>query len=89
MAFGDEFTIEAVRPYDLAKFARETKTPRSVLAREMRRMAKDAPIAAAALAGSEGYSDEERSVVRKIAAFVEAQAKQLAAMSGPMLDVED
>lgn len=88
MAFGDEFSIEAVRPYDFAKFAQETKTPRSLLAREMRRMARIAGNIASDLAENDTYSDDERPLVRRIAAFVAGQAKQLGAMAEPMLRVE-
>ncbi|MEJ1960585.1 MAG: HipA domain-containing protein [Gammaproteobacteria bacterium] len=89
MAFGDEFSIEAVRPYDFAEFAQGTKTPRLLLAREMKRLAKIAGSAAVNLAESDTYSDDERAVVRKIAAFVEGQAKQLNAMAEPMLGVDE
>jgi serine/threonine-protein kinase HipA len=88
MAFGDEFSIEAVRPYDFAKFAQETKTPRSLLAREMRRMASIAGNIASDLAENDTYSHDERPLVRRIAAFVAGQAKQLGAMAEPMLRVE-
>jgi serine/threonine-protein kinase HipA len=89
MAFGDEFSIEAVRAYDLAKFAQQTRTPRPLLTREMRRMAKAATSAAADLAESGIYADDERPLVRKIAGFVERQATQLAAMAKPLLDVDE
>lgn len=89
MAFGDEFSIEAMRPYDFAQFARGTNTPRALLAREMRRMSRAAGSAAAGLAKSDTYSDQERPLVRKIAALVESQARQLAAMAEPMLAVDE
>lgn len=89
MAFGDEFEIEALRPYDFAKFAQETNTPRPLLAREMRRMAKAAGSVAADLAASDTYSDAERPLVKRIAVFVEAQAKHLSAMATPMLNVDE
>src|SRR5262249_22530648 len=55
MAFGEEFTVEAVRPYDFAQFARTTNTPRALLAREMRRMARTAGSAASDIAGRDTY----------------------------------
>lgn len=89
MAFGDEFSIENVRPYDWAKFASQTGTPRSLLAREMRRMAKAASGVAMNLAAEETYAADEKSLVRQIARFVEDQAKRLADMAGPMLEVDE
>jgi serine/threonine-protein kinase HipA len=88
MAFGDEFSIDAIRPYDWAKFASQTGTPRPLLAREMRRMAKAAPGAAMKLADMQTYTDDEKPLVRRIATFVEGQAKRLADMAGPMLKVD-
>ena len=87
MAFGDEFSIEAIRPYDFALFARKTNTPHALLAREMRRMAKAAGSIATALAERDTYSAQEKPLVRKIAAFVENQAKQLGAMAATMLTI--
>jgi serine/threonine-protein kinase HipA len=89
MAFGDEFTIDDVRPYDWASFAWHTKTPRSLLAREMRRMARIAMQAAPALAADKIYVDGERVLVERVAKFVLGQAQHLLDMAGPMLEVEE
>jgi serine/threonine-protein kinase HipA len=89
MAFGDEFSLEHVRPYDWAKFAKETKTPRPLLAREMKRMAKIALSDAAVLAAKDTYADDERPLLKKIATFVEGQARRLTDMADPMLEVEE
>jgi len=88
MAFGDEFVIENVRPYDFAKFAQQSGTPRSLLAREMRRMAKAATAGAAGFAEREVYLEDEKPLVRNIAQFVVDQAGRLAEMAGAMLRVE-
>jgi serine/threonine-protein kinase HipA len=87
MAFGNEFTINDVRPYDWASFAWHTKTPRSLLAREMRRMARIAMQAAPALAADKIYVNGERELVEGVAKFVRGQAQNLLDMAGPMLDV--
>lgn len=89
MAFGDEFSIEAIRPYDFAKFAKLTNTPRPLLAREMKRMANKAARAAVDLAETDMYHEDERPLVRKIAAFVERHAQELAAMAEPMVRVAE
>jgi serine/threonine-protein kinase HipA len=89
MAFADEFVIETVRPYDFAKFAQDTNTPRALLAREMRRMAKKAGQAAGAIADSDVYREAERPLVKRIAAFVTGQAQRLADMAGSMLEVDE
>jgi hypothetical protein len=52
-------------------------------------MAKAAEGVAAGLAESNTYSDAERPLVRKIAAFVAGKAKHLSAMATPMLNVDE
>jgi hypothetical protein len=42
MAYGDEFLLEEIGPFEWADFAQRTGIPRALLAREMRRMAKAA-----------------------------------------------
>ncbi len=88
MAFGDEFLLDAIRPYDWAEFARRTGTPRAVLAREMRRLGAAAPAAAARQAAQPEYVGAERAFVAKIAAFVQGQGDKLARMSPDMLKVD-
>jgi serine/threonine-protein kinase HipA len=89
MAFGDEFTIEAMRPYDWASFARDTKTPRSLLAREMRRMGTTALQTSPELAAAATYVGDERELVRRITEYVQRQAQNLLDMARPTLQVED
>ena len=40
MAIGDEFDPAQIKPYDFAMFARRIEMPRTVLVREMRRLAQ-------------------------------------------------
>jgi len=89
MGFGDEFVIENVRAYDLAMFAKRTGTPRALLVREMRRMAKAAISAAPKLAAADFYSDDEREVVRNICSGVQERAASLGEMAGRVLEVEE
>jgi serine/threonine-protein kinase HipA len=88
MAYGDEFQLDNIRPFDWATFGAYTHTPRTLLAREMRRMGKAAPAAAATLAADAIYVGTEREFVGRIATFVEGQARKLAEMAAPMLKVE-
>lgn len=88
MAYGDEFQLDNIRPFDWATFGAYTRTPRTLLAREMRRMGKAAPAAAATQAADAIYVGTEREFVGRIATFVEGQARKLADMAAPMLKVE-
>jgi collagenase-like PrtC family protease len=54
----------------------------------MRRMGKAAPAAAAMQAADAIYVGTEREFVRRIATFVEGQARKLVEMAAPMLKVE-
>lgn len=87
MAFGDEFELAAVRPVDWAEFAHRTGTARALLAREMRRLGRDAVQAARRQAADSVYLAQERAFVDAIAAFVEVQAGRLIDMSSAMLRV--
>jgi len=88
MAYGDEFRFEDVSALALADFAQRTGTPRSLLAREMRRMGNAALSAAPAQASEAVYAGEENAFVEKISAFVQGQANKLLAMVTPMLQVD-
>lgn len=84
MAYGDEFLLQEITPFQWAGFAHSVGIPRTLLAREMRRMSK-AALAAAPLQASEAvYVGEEKAFVAKISAFVQAQATKLAEMATPM-----
>lgn len=88
MAYGDAFRLEEVSPFAWADFARRTGLQRAYLAREMTRMARAAPAAAAAEAKSADYEGDERGLVERIAAFVQSQAQKMLAMAKPMRDVD-
>jgi serine/threonine-protein kinase HipA len=88
MAYGDEFHLEAVRPYDWAVFSERTSLSRQLLAREMRRMAGHAAAAAIEQANMTVYEGAEKEFVARIAVFVREQAAALVAMAGAMLKVE-
>jgi serine/threonine-protein kinase HipA len=88
MAYGDEFLLENIRPYDWADFARRTGTPRSLLAREMRRIGTAAPAIATTQAAEPEYAGQERDFVARIATFVQGQARKLVDVAAPLLKVD-
>lgn len=88
MAYGDEFQVERVMPYDWAIFAQNTNTARSLLTREMRRMGFAATEAASLQLGDPLYSAPERNFLEKVTSHVEAQAGKLVDMAKLMTDVE-
>jgi serine/threonine-protein kinase HipA len=81
MAYGDEFHLENIRPFDWARFGAQTNTARTLLAREMRRMGTVAPAAAAEGAADAVYVGEEKDLVKSIAEFVARQAAKLVHMA--------
>lgn len=87
MAYGDEFALDVVGPFDFADFASRVGIPRSVLAREMARMAKAAMKAVADQASSDAYLETEQSQVATLRKFVEGQATKLQQAIAPMLAV--
>ncbi|KXW59368.1 HipA domain-containing protein [Ferrovum myxofaciens] len=89
MAFGDEFDLDAVAPYDVADFAKRTRMPRSLLAREMRNMARAARSSVGPLADDPVYRVSEQATVQKLKDFVLSQAMRLEEMVEPMLAVRE
>jgi serine/threonine-protein kinase HipA len=88
MAYGDEFKLEDVSPFAWAEFAKRTGLQRAFLAREMTRMARAAPRAAASQEKEPDYEGEERGLVGRIGAFVQTQARRLLATAEPMQAVD-
>lgn len=88
MAYGDGFLLPEITPFQWADFARRTGIPRSLLAREMRRMGKSALAASPIQAADAVYVDGERSLVERISALVQDQARKLIEMAAPMLQVD-
>jgi serine/threonine-protein kinase HipA len=88
MAYGDEFRLEQIRPYDWAEFAAHTNIPRRLLAREMIRMGKAASEAAQRQAEESVYVGQEKVFVAQIAGFVRRQATSMADMAPATVSVE-
>ncbi len=88
MAYGDEFRLDNVSPFAWADFAKRAGLQRSFLAREMTRMAHAALKQARLQAVEADYVGDERTLVMRIAGFVEVQAKTLLAMVLPMQEVD-
>jgi serine/threonine-protein kinase HipA len=89
MAYGDEFKLEQIRPYDWAQFAARTGTPRRLVAREMRRIGTAAPEAAALQAGESLYEGQEGEFVSRIAELVRRQATKLTEMGRAIAFVDE
>lgn len=85
MAYGDEFALDNIGPYDWAAFADRTKLPRSLISREMQRIGRVAVDAAMQQAADGSYRNGETALVANIAAYVKNQAHKLVAMARPML----
>lgn len=88
MAYGDEFELAGIGPYDWAVFAERTGIPRTLLNREMQRIGRAAEAAAFQQAADETYQGEEKDLVARIAAYVQRQAGNLIAMGPSMLRSE-
>jgi serine/threonine-protein kinase HipA len=88
MAYGDEFRLGQIRPYDWAEFAARTNIPRRLLAREMIRMGKAAAEAAQRQAEESVYVGQEKVFVAQIAEFVRRQATSMAEMAPAVVSVE-
>lgn len=88
MGYGDEFLLPQITPFQWADFAQRTGTPRSLLAREMRRMGKAALVSSPSQAADPVYADDERTLVEHISTLVQDQARKLIQMATPMLQVD-
>jgi serine/threonine-protein kinase HipA len=88
MAYGDEFRLGQIRPYDWAVFAVRTNIPRALLVREMVRMGKGAAEAAARQAKDSLYVEQERPLVAQIAEFVRRQATSMVEMAPAVARVD-
>jgi serine/threonine-protein kinase HipA len=89
MAFGDAFSLEEVTPYALADFASRCGIDRKLMRREAQRLARLAGTAAAVLALSPDYADDEREFVTRLAAFVGRQAQHLARLASEAATIPD
>ncbi|HET9388361.1 MAG TPA: HipA domain-containing protein [Steroidobacteraceae bacterium] len=88
MAYGDQFSLDAIGAYDWAGFAARTGTPRRLLVREMRRLGAAAPAATALQVADPAYAGQEKDFVARIGAFVQAQATRLTDMAEPVLKAD-
>jgi len=88
MAYGDEFLLPGVNPFEWAAFAHKTATPRALLAREMRRMGNAALAAAPAQASDDTYVAGEKAFVERMSARVQDQARRLIQMAAPMMKAD-
>jgi serine/threonine-protein kinase HipA len=78
MAFGDGFTFDEIKAFALADFAVRCGVDRKLMRREAQRLASAANKAAADLAQSNEYRENEREFVERLAASIGRQAQRLA-----------
>jgi serine/threonine-protein kinase HipA len=78
MAFGDAFTFGEIKAFALADFAVRCGVDRKLMRREAQRLASAANKAAADLAQSNEYRENEREFVERLAASIGRQAQRLA-----------
>jgi serine/threonine-protein kinase HipA len=87
MAYGNEFRLEQIQPYDWAEFAARVNIPPRLLAREMIRMGRLAAEASSRQAAESAYVGEEKAFVARIAEFVGRQGAQMSDMARAALRV--
>ncbi|GGP22106.1 HipA domain-containing protein [Silvimonas iriomotensis] len=81
MAYGDEFELASIAPRHLVMFAESAGLPVSLVAEEIKAMARGIQQEAPILAQSEVYSGTEREVVQSIATLACSQSAQLLRMA--------
>jgi serine/threonine-protein kinase HipA len=81
MAFGDAFTLEAVKSFALADFSERLGFPRRTYARELRQLCEWAKEEAPRQAADPVYIDEERAFVTALADYIVARADALLAQA--------
>lgn len=77
MAYGDEFALDMIRPWDWASLAERIEIPRSVLIRNMRLMADKALAQLPAQQADWRYLAEEQAFIHQLAGFIRRQAHAL------------
>jgi serine/threonine-protein kinase HipA len=87
MAFGDAFTLDAVKGFALAEFSEGCGIDRKLMQREAKRLARQAATVIAELAGSSEYHDDERAFVTRLAEFIARQAQRLANYAGEAANI--
>ncbi len=88
MAYGDEFNLEQIGPYDWAVFAEHVQIPRTLVSRETQRIARAAIEVAPKQAADDTYGGEEKAMVASIATFVQNQARRLIEMKLVDVDID-
>lgn len=82
MAFGDEFSLVAVKSFALADFCERLGYPRAAFARELKQLCEWAREEARLQAEAPDYVDDERAFVRSLADYIVDRADRLLAQVG-------
>lgn len=89
MAWGDAFSLQEVKAFQLADFAQRCKVERRLLQREATRLSKLAAEHAVAQASADEYADEdERAFACRIRDFIVAQASRLTKLAADAAKVK-
>ena len=89
MAFGDAFSLDEVRAFQLADFAKRCGVNRALLKREAARMAKLATEKAPLQAQAVDYLNDERAFADRLRDYVVGQASLLASLASEAAKVKD
>lgn len=89
MAYGDAFTLDELKAFQLADFAHRCGVNRSLLKREALRLAKLALEHAPAQALAGDYLENEQGFVQRLRDFVVSQAERLSALAPEAAKIRD
>lgn len=89
MAYGDAFTFDEVKAFQLADFAHRCSVNRILLRREALRLAKLAQVHAPAQALTGDYLESEQGFVQRLRDFVVSQAERLSALATEAAKIRD
>jgi serine/threonine-protein kinase HipA len=88
MGVGDAFTFDDVLAFQWADFARQCGINKTLLAREMSRMAA-ATRKAASILPIDVFDEEEQALIFKVREFVFSQCDKLVLMASQLRDISD
>lgn len=88
MGIGDAFTFDDALAFQWADFAHQCGINKTLLAREMRRMAT-ATKKAASILPVDGFSVEEQALISKVRNFVLSQCDKLTQAASQLRDIQD
>jgi len=88
MGIGDAFTFDDARAFQWADFAHQCGINKTLLAREMRRMAT-ATMKASTILPDDTFTSEEQALIFKVRNFVLSQCDKLIQVASQLRDIKD